>query len=88
MNETVAAIVEGEVVEESTDEDVVVMKIAEGKFNDQGDAEWIVIRGQLRGQNDMLSGGHPWQAYWPHRGWLPSEHIWWFQLLLISNILF
>jgi hypothetical protein len=23
------------------------------KFHDQGDAEWIVIRGQLRGHNDM-----------------------------------
>jgi hypothetical protein len=23
-----------------------------GKFHDQGDAKWIVIRGQLRGHND------------------------------------
>jgi hypothetical protein len=27
-------------------------KIILGKFHDQGDAEWIVIRRQLRGQND------------------------------------
>jgi hypothetical protein len=31
-----------------------------GKFHDQGDAKWIVIRGQLRGQNDIcLAGGQP-----------------------------
>jgi hypothetical protein len=27
-----------------------------GKFHDQGDAKWIVIRGQLRGHNDMPFG--------------------------------
>jgi primosomal protein N' len=34
----------------------------EGKFHDQGDAKWIVIRGQLRGHNDTLCGpaGHSW----------------------------
>jgi hypothetical protein len=29
--------------------------IRQGKFHDQGDAEWIVIRGQLSGCNDMPS---------------------------------
>jgi hypothetical protein len=28
-----------------------------GKFHGQGDAKWIVIRGQLRGHNDTLCGG-------------------------------
>jgi hypothetical protein len=28
----------------------------EGKFHDQGDTEWIVIRRQLRGHNDMQFG--------------------------------
>jgi hypothetical protein len=27
-------------------------KFVSGKFHDQGDAEWIVIRGQLRGHDD------------------------------------
>jgi hypothetical protein len=27
-----------------------------GKFHDQADAEWIVIRGSLRGHNDMPFG--------------------------------
>jgi hypothetical protein len=27
-----------------------------GEFHDQGDAKWIVIRGQLRGHNDMPFG--------------------------------
>jgi hypothetical protein len=27
-----------------------------GKFHDQGDAKWIVIRGQLRGHNDTPCG--------------------------------
>jgi hypothetical protein len=27
-----------------------------GKFHDQGDAEWIVIRGQLRGPNNTPFG--------------------------------
>jgi hypothetical protein len=30
-----------------------------GEFHDQGDARWIVIRGQLRGYNDTPSGGQP-----------------------------
>jgi hypothetical protein len=38
-----------------------------GEFHDQGDAKWIVIRGQLRGHNDTPFGrrtpgrliGHP-----------------------------
>jgi hypothetical protein len=34
----------------------------EGKFNDQGDAEWIVIRGQLWDHNDTPFG-------WPTPGW-------------------
>jgi hypothetical protein len=28
----------------------------EGKFHDQGDAKWIVIRGQLRGHNETRYG--------------------------------
>jgi hypothetical protein len=28
-----------------------------GEFHDQGDAKWIVIRGQLRGHKDMPLGG-------------------------------
>jgi hypothetical protein len=27
-----------------------------GKFHDQRDAKWVVIRGQLRGHNDMPFG--------------------------------
>jgi hypothetical protein len=27
-----------------------------GEFNDQGDAEWIVIRRQLKGHNDTPCG--------------------------------
>jgi hypothetical protein len=27
-----------------------------GEFHDQGDAKWIVIRGQLRGHNDIPFG--------------------------------
>jgi hypothetical protein len=30
-----------------------------GKFHDQGDAKWIVIRGQLRGHNDTPTRGQP-----------------------------
>jgi hypothetical protein len=46
-----------------------------GKFHDQGDAKWIVIRGELR-------TGNPWPAYRLPRGWPPSGCIWFFELLL------
>jgi hypothetical protein len=29
------------------------------EFHDQGDANWIVIRGQLKGYNDMPTGSQP-----------------------------
>jgi hypothetical protein len=32
------------------------MGMAVGKFHDQGDAKWIVIREQLRGHNDTPFG--------------------------------
>jgi hypothetical protein len=48
------------------------------------DAEWIVIRRQLRGHNGT-SFGKPWPAYRPPGGWLSLGRFWWFQLLLISN---
>jgi hypothetical protein len=32
------------------------IKASEGKFHDQGDTKWIVIRGKLRGHNDMPFG--------------------------------
>jgi hypothetical protein len=56
------------------------MRTGKHKFHDQGDATWIVFRGQLRGHYDT-----------PYRlpgGWPPSGRIWWFRLLLFSNILF
>jgi hypothetical protein len=31
-------------------------QLAAGGYHDQGDAEWIVTRGQLRGHNDMPFG--------------------------------
>jgi hypothetical protein len=33
------------------------VEVASGEFHDQGDAKWIVIRGQLRGHNDTPCGG-------------------------------
>jgi hypothetical protein len=33
-----------------------VLRSLIGKFHDQGDAKWIVIRGQLRGHNDTPFG--------------------------------
>jgi hypothetical protein len=36
-------------------------QIEKGEFHDQGDAEWIVIRRQLRGHNDTPCG-------WPAPG--------------------
>jgi hypothetical protein len=32
------------------------LPIRAGEFHDQGDIKWIVIRGQLKGQNDHNSG--------------------------------
>jgi hypothetical protein len=58
----------------------------QGGFHDQGDAKWIVIKVQLWGHNDTLFG-RPTPGR-PIGGWLPSGCIWWFKLLLISNILF
>jgi hypothetical protein len=54
-----------------------------GEFHDQADAKWIVIRGPLRGHNDM-----PRPAYRLPRGWPPLGCIWWFYLLWISDIIF
>jgi hypothetical protein len=34
----------------------VLLRSFRGGFHDQGDAKWIVIRGQLRGHNDTLFG--------------------------------
>jgi hypothetical protein len=57
-----------------------------GKCHDQGDAKWIVIRGQLWGHNDTPFG---WPTPGrPPRGWPPEGRIWWFKLLLISNRIF
>jgi hypothetical protein len=39
--------------------------VACGEFHDQADAKWIVIRGQLRGHNDMPFG-------WPTPGGRPQ----------------
>jgi hypothetical protein len=36
--------------------DELISTESAGKFHDQGDAEWIVIRGQLRGHNDTPCG--------------------------------
>jgi hypothetical protein len=58
-----------------------------GEFHDQADAKWIVIRGQLRGHNDMPFGQPtPGAAYRPPGGWTPLGRDWCFQLLLISKI--
>jgi hypothetical protein len=39
-----------------------------GVFHDQGEAKWIVIRGQLRGHNDTPCGRPtPWLAYRAYR---------------------
>jgi hypothetical protein len=61
----------------------------QGEFHDQGDAKWIVIRRQLRGHNDTPFGrptpgrpiGRPGLDH-------PLGILVFFQLLLISNILF
>jgi hypothetical protein len=52
------------------------LMIVPGEFHDQGDAKWVVIRGQLRGHNDMPFGRPiPQPAYW-------------FQLMFISSSIF
>jgi hypothetical protein len=56
-----------------------------GKFHDQGDAKWKVIRGQLRSHNKSFQVANHQPAYHCQ---LLSGHIWWFKLLSISNILF
>jgi hypothetical protein len=46
---------------------------SDGKFHDQGDAKWIVIREQLRGHNNTPFGRPtPPAAYRP-----PLRRIWW-----------
>jgi hypothetical protein len=35
---------------------VNIFVVPKGEFHDQGDAKWIVIRGQLRGHNDAPFG--------------------------------
>jgi len=37
--------------------------LSRGKLHDQGDAKWIVIRGQLRGHNDTPYGHIWWFSY-------------------------
>jgi hypothetical protein len=52
---------------------LVDMARTKGKGHDQGDAEWIVIRRQLRGHNDTpFERQTPRLAYWPPGGLLPS----------------
>jgi hypothetical protein len=62
---------------------VASCRLWKGQFHDQGDAKWIVIREQLRGNNNT-----PFWRPTPGHGWPPSGRIWWFQLLLISNSFF
>jgi hypothetical protein len=50
------------------------MMNGQGKFHDQGDAKWIVIRGQIRGHNDT--------PYQPPGGWPPSGRIWCFLITI------
>jgi hypothetical protein len=38
------------------DEFCVSFSLSSGEFHDQADADWIVIRGQLRGHNDTPIG--------------------------------
>jgi hypothetical protein len=60
-----------------------------GKFHDQGGAKWIVIRGQLRGHKDTPFGWPtPSQPISRPGDWPLSGRIWWFKLLLISEIIF
>jgi hypothetical protein len=60
-----------------------------GEFHDQGDAKWIVIRGQLRGHNDTPFG-RPTLSRSISRpgGWQPSGRIWCFLIKSISNNIF
>jgi hypothetical protein len=51
-----------------------------GGCHDETDADWLVIRGPLKGHKDTPFG-------WPTSGWPSSERIWCFQLLLISNVI-
>jgi hypothetical protein len=52
------------------------------------DAEWIVIRGLLRGNKDTpFWAANPWPAYRPPGGWPPSGRNLCFQLLLINNVI-
>jgi hypothetical protein len=44
----------GEIIEQLVQE--LPPQMSAGEFRDQGDAKWIVIRGQLRGHNDTPSG--------------------------------
>jgi hypothetical protein len=63
--------------------------ILDGKFHDQGDAKWIVIRGQLRGHNDTPFGRPtPSRPIRATRGGLAAQraYFWWFNLLSISNV--
>jgi hypothetical protein len=52
-----------------------------GEFHGQGDAKWLVIKGQLRGHNDMPLGR-------PTQGWPSQGRILWFKLLFISTVIF
>jgi hypothetical protein len=53
-----------------------------------GDAEWMVIRGPLLGHNDTPFVRPTPASFSAARDLPPSVCIWWFKLLLISNILF
>jgi hypothetical protein len=56
-------------------------QLTSGKFHAQGDAKWIVIRGQLSGHNDT-------PCRRPTSSRPPPGHTCWFQLLLISSNIF
>jgi hypothetical protein len=74
---------------EGQDVDDDLEPVEGSKFHDQADAKWIVIRGSLRGHDDMSCGrptpGRPIGCLWVGR---LAGRIWCFQLILISNIVF
>jgi hypothetical protein len=50
-----------------------------GEFHDQGDARWVVIRGQLRRRNDTpFRWPTPGQPIGQPGGWLPEGRNWCF----------
>jgi hypothetical protein len=59
-----------------------------GKFHNQGDAKWIVIRGLLRSHNDTLfkrpTPGWPisYPGVGPQGDWPPSGRMWCFLITI------